>query len=290
MRKKIGTIIVRFVVLTLGALMAAVGLELFLIPNKLIDGGIVGISILASYLSNYPLGLFIVGLNIPFIILGHFRIGKTFTFSTIYAVSALAFFTTKFIPVPAFTEDLLLVTIFGGIMLGAGVGLILRSEGSLDGTEVIALLLSPRISISVGEIVMIINFFILGSSGFVFGWENAMYSLITYFVAFKTIDLVMGGIDESKSIMIMSEKSSEISEAIVHQLGKGVTHFYAKGGFSETDKEVLYCVVSRLELSKLKSIVHEYDPEAFMTIEVVQDVHGGRFNKRAILAEQSQNH
>jgi uncharacterized membrane-anchored protein YitT (DUF2179 family) len=108
-------------------------------------------------------------------------------------------------------------------------------------------------------------------------------------VAFKTIDLVMGGIDESKSIMIMSDKTSEISEAIVHQLGKGVTHFYAKGGYSETDKEVLYCVVSRLELSKLRSIVFQYDPEAFMTIEVVQDVHGGRFNRKAILAKQAQN-
>jgi Uncharacterized conserved protein len=290
MKKKIGNIISRFVVLTLGALLAAVGLELFLIPNKLIDGGIVGISILTSYLSNIPLGVFIVGLNLPFIILGYFRIGKTFTISTVYAVAVLSFFTTQLTPVPAFTEDLLLVTIFGGILLGAGVGLILRSEGSLDGTEIIALLLSPKLSISVGEVVMIFNLFILGSSGFVFGWENAMYSLIAYFVAFKTIDLVMGGIDESKSVLIMSEKTSEISEAIVHQLGKGVTHFYAKGGYSETDKEVLYCVVSRLELSKLKSIVNEYDPEAFMTIEVVQDVHGGRFNKRAILAGQSQNH
>lgn len=290
MKKKIEIIVLRFVVLTLGALMAAVGLELFLIPNKLIDGGIVGISILASYLSNILLGVFIVGLNLPFIILGYFRIGKTFTISTVYAVSVLSLFTTKLTPVPAFTEDLLLVTIFGGIMLGTGVGLILRSEGSLDGTEVIALLISPKLSISVGEIVMIFNIFILGSSGFVFGWENAMYSLIAYFVAFKTIDLVMGGIDESKSVMIMSDKTSEISEAIVHRLGKGVTHFYAKGGFSETDKEVLYCVVSRLELSKLKSIVNQYDPEAFMTIEVVQDVHGGRFNKRAILAEQSRNH
>ncbi|MDD3365360.1 MAG: YitT family protein, partial [Syntrophomonas sp.] len=264
------------------SIITAVGLELFLIPNQLIDGGIIGISILSSYLTNYPLAYYIIGLNVPFLILGYFQIGKTFTLSTLYAVCLLSYFTTQLHPVPAFTQDLLLVAVFGGIIIGTGVGLILRYGGSLDGTEIVALIIGPKFGTSVGEVVMVFNIFILGVAGFVFGWENAMYSMIAYFVAYKAIDLVLGGLDESKSVMIMSEKSAEISEAILHRLGRGVTHFYAKGGYTEEDKEVLYCVVTRLEVSKLKSIVFDSDPDAFMTIEVVQDVHGGRFKKKAI--------
>ena len=280
--KQIFRLVKKLVLLTAGALIAAVGLELFLIPNQLIDGGIIGISILASYLSNYPLAYYIVGLNIPFVIIGYFQIGKTFTLSTLYSVCLLSFFTTQLHPVPAFTEDLLLVAVFGGITLGIGVGLILRSGGSLDGTEIVALIIGPKLAASVGEVVMVFNVFILGSAGFIFGWRNAMYSIIAYFIAYKTIDLVLGGLEESKSVMIMSEKSAEISEAILHRLGRGVTHFYAKGGYTEEDKEVLYCVVTRLELSKLKTIVFDADPDAFMTINIVNDVHGGRFNKKAI--------
>jgi uncharacterized membrane-anchored protein YitT (DUF2179 family) len=280
--KQIFRYIMRIFFLTLGALIAATGLELFLIPNKLIDGGIIGISILFSYVSGLPLAYFMIGLNLPFLILGYSHIGKTFTFSTLYSVCALSFFTTLLTPVPAFTKDLLLVAVFGGVVLGVGVGLILRVGGSLDGTEIIALIISPKLSISIGEVIMVFNIFILGSAGFIFGWENAMYSIIAYFVAYKTIDLVMGGLEESKSVIIISDKSVEISEAILNRLGRGVTHFYAKGGYTEEEKEVLFCVVSRLELAKLKTIVFDFDPQAFMTVEVLQDVHGGRFDKKAI--------
>lgn len=280
--KQILRLFKKIFLLTSGALIAAVGLELFLIPNKLIDGGIIGISILVSYLSNYPLAIFIIGLNIPFLVIGYFQIGKTFTIATLYSVCLLSFFTTQLHPVPAFTEDLLLVTVFGGILVGIGVGLILRSGGSLDGTEIVALIIGPKLGASVGEVVMVFNVFILGSAGFIFGWENAMYSIIAYFIAHKAIDLVLNGLEESKSVMIMSEKSAEISEAILHRLGRGVTHLYAKGGYTEEDKEVLYCVVTRLELSKLKTIVFDADPDAFMTINIVNDVHGGRFDKKAI--------
>ncbi len=280
--KQLIRLIIRVVFLTLGSLITAAGLELFLIPNQLIDGGIIGISILASYLSNHPLAYFIIGLNIPFLILGYFHIGKTFTLSTLYSVCLLSYFTAQLHPVPAFTEDLLLVAVFGGIIVGIGVGLVLRFGGSFDGTEIVALIIGPKLAASVGEVVMVFNVFILGSAGFIFGWENAMYSIIAYFIAYKTIDLVLSGLEESKSVMIISEKSDEISAAIMNRLGRGVTHFYAKGGYTETDKEVLYCVVTRLELSKLKMMVFDLDPEAFMTIEVIQDVHGGRFKKKAI--------
>jgi len=281
-RKQIFRFIMRILFLTLGALIAATGLELFLIPNKLIDGGIIGISILSSYVSGLPLAYFMIGLNLPFLVLGYSHIGKTFTLSTLYSVCALSFFTTILTPVPAFTRDLLLVAVFGGLVLGVGVGLILRVGGSLDGTEIIALIISPKLSVSIGEVIMVFNIFILGSAGFIFGWENAMYSIIAYYVAYKTIDLVMGGLEESKSVIIISDQSVEISNAIMNRLGRGVTHFYAKGGYTEEEKEVLFCVVSRLELAKLKTIVFDFDPQAFMTVEILQDVHGGRFDKKAI--------
>ncbi len=268
--------------MTLGSFITAVGLELFLIPNKLIDGGIIGVSIISSYLTEVPLAFFIILLNIPFLILGYLHIGRTFALSTLYAVSTLALFTTTLHQFPVFTHDKLLVTVFGGIILGMGVGLILRYGGSLDGTEILALLFSHRFTFSVGEVVMFLNVFILGCAGFVYGWENAMYSLIAYFIAYKTIDLVIEGLDESRSVMIISSRSQEISEAILHRLGRGVTHFYAKGGYTQEDKEVLYCVVTRLEISKLRDIVHDFDPQAFLAIEEVHEVQGGRFKKRAI--------
>lgn len=272
----------RAVLLTVGSAITASGLQLFLIPNQMIDGGVIGISILASYLSHYPLAYFIIGINTPFLLLGYYHIGKTFTFSTLYSVCMLSLFTIKMKTMSAFTDDMLLVAVFGGIIVGMGVGIILRYGGSLDGTEIIGIIIGPKLAASVGEIVMIFNIFIMGSAGFIFGWSNAMYSIIAYFIAYKTIDLIMGGLEESKAVLIMSDKSEEISEAILHRLGRGVTHFYAKGGYTETDKEVLYCVVTRLELSKLKTIVFDKDPYAFMTIEYVQDVHGGRFNKKTI--------
>ncbi|GAB6157742.1 YitT family protein [Desulfotomaculum varum] len=286
-RKQCYKLCKRVFFLTLGALITAVGLELFIIPNKLVDGGIIGISIMASYLTKLPLAIFIVGLNIPFLVLGYMHIGKTFALSTLFSVSALAYFTTVLHSFPAFTKDILLGTVFGGIVLGIGVGLILRYGGSLDGTEITALIISPRFCFSVGEVVMFFNIFILGSAGFVYGWENAMYSLIAYFIAYKTIDLVLEGFDESKSVMIISDRSQEISEAILHRLGRGVTHFYAKGGYTQEDKEVLYTVVTRLEIAKLRSIVYDFDPEAFLAIEEVHDVQGGRFKKKAIHGKQT---
>lgn len=281
-KKNIMRFLKRALFLTIGALITAVGLELFLIPNKLVDGGIIGVSIMASHLTKFSLAFYIVVLNLPFLVLGYLHIGKTFAISTLYAVSALAYFTTILHPVPGFTNDLLLATVFGGIVLGIGVGLILRYGGSLDGTEITALILGPKLAFSVGEVVMFFNIFILGSSGFIFGWDRAMYSLITYFIAYKTIDIVIEGLNESKSVMIISENSDQISEAILHRLGRGVTHFYAKGGYTQDDKEVLYCVVTRLEIAKLKNIVLEIDDAAFIAIEEVHDVQGGRFRKKAI--------
>ncbi|ABZ84228.1 conserved hypothetical protein, uncharacterized bcr, yitt family [Heliomicrobium modesticaldum Ice1] len=235
-----GKTLKRGVFLTLGALLVAVALEVFLVPNHIIDGGVVGVSIISSYLFPLPLSAFLLILNIPFLIFGYKQIGKTFTISTLYSVSVLALGVHFIHGSPTVTSDFLLAAVFGGIILGLGVGLILRYNGSLDGTEILAIILTRRLPFSVGEIIMFFNIFILGSAGFVFGWDKAMYSLIAYFIAFKTIDLVLEGLDESKAVTIISNNAQDIAEAIMARLGRGVTYLYGKGGFSGEEKEILY--------------------------------------------------
>lgn len=272
----------RFFWLIVGASITAIGLEIFLVPNHIIDGGIVGISIIVSYVTNAPLGLFLFALNQPFLYLGYKYIGKTFVICTFLGLIALSIFVTLLHPVPELTKDLFLAAIFGGIFVGTGVGIIIKTGGSLDGTEIVAILVNRKYGFSIGEVVMFFNIFILSSAGLVFGWDRAMYSLIAYFVAYKIIDMVIEGLDESKSIIIISNKSNEISKTIIARLGRGVTHIYGKGGYLEEDKEILYCIVSRLELAKIKSIIQEIDDSAFIAIENVHEVLGGRFQKKAI--------
>lgn len=272
----------RFSFITLGAILMAVALELFLVPNKLLDGGIVGISIMASHLLKLPLGLFIFLLNIPFFYLGYKQIGKTFALSTLYAITILSIGTTLLHPVPPFVDEKFLVTIFGGVILGLGVGLVIRYGGSLDGTEILAILISNKSPFSVGEIVMVINFFIYVAAGFIFTWESAMYSVIAYFIAFKTIDIVQQGLDESKSVWIISDQYEEIGDAINDRLGRGVTYLSGEGAYTGEDKKVIFCVITRLEEFKLKDIVNHYDESAFVAIGNVSEVKGGRFKKRDI--------
>lgn len=273
---------IKYLFLFIGSILAAVGLEIFLIPNNIIDGGVVGISIMLSYLSHYPLGLFVFCLNIPFLILGYNHIGKTFVISTLFSISSLSIWVTFLRPIPGLTEDLLLAAVFGGITLGIGVGLIIRYGGSLDGTEIIAIILDKKTGFSVGEIVMFFNLFILSSAGLVFGWDKAMYSLIAYFIAFKMIDITIEGLDETKSVMIISEDSEVIAEKVMARLGRGVTILSGKGGYSGEERNVLYLVITRLEIVKLKVIIDEIDPNAFVTISGVHEVMGGRVKKRAI--------
>jgi uncharacterized membrane-anchored protein YitT (DUF2179 family) len=266
----------------IGASLVAVGLEIFLVPNKIIDGGIVGISIIISYLSGIPLGIFLLLLNLPFLFLGYKQIGKTFAFSTLYAVVIMATGTYLLHPVPPITIDPLLAAVFGGIILGIGVGIVIRFGGSLDGTEIVAILLNKKTPFSVGEIVMFFNIFILASAGFVFGWDRAMYSLIAYFIAFKMIDIAIEGFDESKSVWIISDKSQDIGDALLSRLGRGVTYLHGEGGFTGGQKRVIFCVITRIEEAKLKSIVEELDPIAFLAIGNIHDVKGGRFKKKDI--------
>lgn len=271
----------RIIFMIIGSILVSIGLETFLIPNNIIDGGMTGISIMSSHLTKIPLGVFTFIFNLPFVIIGYKQIGKTFALSTVFSVICLSVGVTLLHPVPGVTHDILLATIFGGIIMGVGVGLIIRNGGSLDGTEIIAIILEKRTIFSIGEIVMFFNLFILGSSGFLFGWDRAMYSLIAYFIAFKTIDITVEGLDESKAVIIVSEKHKDISEAIMDRLGRGITLLEAKGAYSGSKTNVIYVVLSRLEVAKLKKIVHGFDKDALITISSVEGT-GKKYTKKAI--------
>ncbi|AEN88103.1 YitT family protein [Priestia aryabhattai] len=275
-------IVKRMLFILVGALLMAVGLEFFLVPNEVIDGGIVGISIILSHLTDVQIGFYIFVLNLPFFFIGYKQIGKTFALSTLLGVIILSIATSIFHDLPVLTDDPLLATVFGGIVLGVGVGIVIRYGGSLDGTEILAILFNKRTPFSVGETIMFFNLFILGSAGFVFGWDRAMYSLMAYFIAFKTIDIVIQGLDESKSAWIISEQYEQIGEAILARLGRGVTYLNGEGAYTGDDKKVIFCVITRLEEAKLKAIIDEIDPSAFFAVAAIAEVRGGRFKKRDI--------
>lgn len=272
----------RALLIFVGAALVSVGLEIFLVPNRIIDGGIVGISIITSHLSAMPVSIFLLLYNLPFLFIGYKQIGKTFALSTLYAVILMSAGTWLLHPVQPLTLDPLLASVFGGIILGIGVGMVIRSGGSLDGTEILAILFSKKTPFSVGEVVMFFNLFILSSAGFVFGWDRAMYSLIAYYIAFKMIDITIEGFDESKSVWIISENSREIGDTIISRLGRGVTYLQGEGGFTGGNKRVIFCVINRLEEAKLKSIVEELDKTAFLAVGNIHDVKGGRFKKKDI--------
>lgn len=284
MHKKtaLSTKIRRTLMMFIGSILAAAGLEIFLVPNQIIDGGVVGISIMASYITGISLSVYVVILNLPFLYLGYKQIGKTFAISTLFSILSLSYWLSVFRPIPGLTSDLFLAAIFGGITLGIGVGLIIRYGGSLDGTEIIAILLDRRTGFSIGEIILVINLFILSSSGFLLGWDKAMYSLITYFVAFKMIDITIEGVDESKGVMIISDQYEEIASAIMDRLGRGVTILHGEGAYSGETKRIIYSVITRLEIAKMKAIVNEKDENAFVTVSEVHDVIGGMAKKKSI--------
>jgi uncharacterized membrane-anchored protein YitT (DUF2179 family) len=275
-------ILQRAIFIFIGAVLMATGLEIFLVPNSVIDGGITGISIMLAHIFGLPLGLFIFILNLPFFYLGYKQIGKTFALSTICGIIVLSFFTSLFYPIPAFTDDILLATIFGGMILGVGVGLVIRYGGALDGTEILAIVVNKKLPFSVGEIVMFMNIFILGAAGFVFSWDRAMYSILAYVIAAKTIDTVVDGLEQSKSVWVISEKNREIGEAILSRLGRGVTYLEGEGAYSGDNTKVVFCVITRLEESKLISVIDDIDPTAFLAIADIAEVRGGRFKKKAI--------
>ena len=275
-------VILRTIAITIGAILMATGLEIFLVPNHVIDGGITGISIMLAHITHWKLGIFIFILNLPFVYMGYKQMGKTFAISTVYGIIVLSIFVSFFHPIPAFTDDILLATVFGGMILGMGVGIVIRNGGALDGTEILALVITKKVPFSVGQIIMIINIFILGAAGFVFSWDRAMYSLLAYVIASKAIDTVVAGLEESKSVWIISDEAEEIGNAINARLGRGVTYIKGQGAFTGDSKKVIFSIITRLEESKLTTIVEDIDPTAFLAIGDISEVRGGRFKKRDI--------
>lgn len=274
--------LIRLIFLTIGPLIAAVGLEGFLIPNSMIDGGIIGISIMASYVTKLNLGMFIVVLNIPFWFLALKKMGGMFVFQTAYATAMLSL-GVNLVRNHHATDDLLLATIYGGIILGIGVGLVLRNSAAMDGTEILSIRISKKLGFSVGEIIMFFNIFIYSAAGFLYGINRAMYSILAYFITYKVIDIVVEGLTEAKSVNIVSDKSKEIGDSLIKNLDIGVTYIKAKGGYSGVQKDITYCVVSRLELSQLKQLVRAIDPKAFISVVDVHEVEGTRIRDNGLI-------
>ncbi|ANS76331.1 hypothetical protein AWM70_18585 [Paenibacillus yonginensis] len=281
-RRSLANILGRCLSIIIGGVIYAVALELFLVPNRITDGGITGIAVIAAHLSGWSLGLFLFLLNLPFLLIGYRQIGKTFALSTLLGISVMSVVTVLLHHVDGVVQDTLLAFVFGGILLGLGSGIAIRFGGSLDGTEIIAILLAKKLPFSVGEIIMFFNLFILGSTGFVFNWNSALFSILAYYIASKAIDITVDGLNESKSVWIISDRIQDIGDAILSRLGRGVTYLSGEGGFSGDPKRVIFCVITRLEEAKLKEIVNHFDENAFLAVGNIHDVKGGRFKKRDI--------
>ena len=265
--------IVNFIILTIGTIISAVALELFLIPNTILDGGITGISIIIYKLTNIPLSVLVLLLNIPFFYIGYKNLGKRFLIRAIYSMIVFSLFLSFFEIFMPFTEEMLLATVFGGALLGLGVGLIIKCGGCTDGTESVAMVISKKTDLSVGQIVLVFNLIVYSIAGFIFGFDRAMYSLLTYVITFKVIDFVSEGLEQAKAAMIITDKGTTISKEIYKRLGRTTTTIKAKGLISG-EKEIMYCVLTRIEIFELKHIIDDMDSSAFVTITDVSDIIG----------------
>ncbi|CAH0994022.1 hypothetical protein EMA8858_00129 [Emticicia aquatica] len=273
------------ILISLGIASAAFGLESFLLPSKFIDGGATGISLLITELTSFPLWGLLIVINIPFVILAYNILGKEFAIKTAAAISLLAICiaTVHFQEV---THDKLLVAVFGGFFLGAGIGLSVRGGAVIDGTEVLAIFLSRKLGTTLGDIIIGINVIIFSAAAYFLSVESALYSMITYLVASKTLDFFIEGIEEYTGVTIISPHSDEIRQMIIDTIGRGVTVYSGKRGFGrggETKEiDIVYTVITRLELNKLKTEIEKIDPNSFVVMSSVKDTKGGMIKKRPL--------
>lgn len=272
--------------ITLGVTAAAFGLKSFLLPSHFLDGGVMGISLLIHNQTDFDLSYLVVIINIPFIVIAYTQVSKGFALKTLIAIALLAVL-LAFVPFPFITSDKLLISFFGGFFLGLGIGLSIRGGSVIDGTEVLAIYTSRKTVLTVGDIILILNIGIFSVAAYLISIETALYAILTYLVASKTVDFVVHGIEEYISVMIVSEKSEEIKNAITKNMGRGVTVLQGKGGFGkrghqEEDYDVIFSVITRLELQKLKTEVAKIDENAFMVENSVSDIKGGMIKKRPL--------
>jgi uncharacterized membrane-anchored protein YitT (DUF2179 family) len=286
LRKSIRRSIKEILLLLLGILSAGFGLKGFLLPNNLIDGGVMGISLLTNEKTGFSLSALIILINIPFIFLGWQQIGKIFSIKSIVAISLLALVVAVF-PYPDVTHDKLLVAVFGGFFIGAGIGLCIRGGGVIDGTEVLAIFLNRKSSLSVGDFILLFNLVIFSAAAWLLSVEMALYSILTYLAASKTVDFILEGIEEFTGVTIISPHSDEITDFIKYKMGRGLTIYSGKRGFGksgENDKatNIIFTVVTRLEISRLTNEVEKIDPNAFIVMQSIKDTRGGMVKKRPL--------
>lgn len=281
--KKIINYSIHLLWMAIGAFLAALAIRMFLIPNELIDGGVIGVSLILARIYEGYLSTFLLVLNIPFIYLAYKHIRRSFVIYMLGAILLFAFFLSLLQSLPSFDSDPLEAIVIGGAILGAGAGLIIRNGGCTDGTEILAILINRKQGFTVGQVILVINFFIFATYGWLFqDWHIALRSLMTYIVAFKMMDVVIAGFEELKSVLIMCSKPKELSKIITHELGLGLTFLKGKGGYSGEDREILFLIVKRLDLSELKEIVLREDPGAFMAIENLHEVAYGNTAQLAL--------
>ncbi len=270
----------------IGVLSAGFGLKGFLIPNGFIDGGITGVSLLIHIESDIPLALLIVLINLPFILLGWQQISRTFSIKSIIAISLLAFIVAV-LPYPVVTNDKLLIAVFGGFFLGAGIGLTIRGGGVIDGTEILAIFFNRKSSLSVGDFILLFNLVIFSVAAYLLSVEIALYSILIYLAASKTVDFILEGIEEFTGITIISSRSREIADMIKQKLGRGLTIYSGKKGFGKSGEtyhstEIIFTVITRLEISRLNSEIEKIDPNAFVVMQSIKDTRGGMVKKRPL--------
>ena len=272
-----------YLLIMIGAMLAAYSLDTFLIPNTILDGGVTGISMIISKIFNIPLSILVLVINIPFVYIGYRHLGKNFLFRTLFAMVVFSFYLNLFSGLNEVTDEILLATVFGGVLLGIGVGIIIRFGGCVDGSESVALVISKKTSLSVGQVVMIFNFIIYSVAAINFGIDRALYSLLTYFITFKVIDFVSEGLEQAKAALIVTEKGTDMASEIYKRLGRTVTRINGKGLLSG-EKEIMYCVLTRIEVFELKRIAEDMDESAFISILEVSDIIGEHIksNKKSL--------
>ena len=263
------------ILILLGILSAAFGLKGFLLSSHFIDGGVTGVSMLLSNVLGWPLSLLIPVINVPFIVIAYRQIGRVFAVRSVLAIAGLSL-CLAFVKFPDVTPDKLLTAVFGGFFIGGGIGLAIRGGAVLDGTEIAALLISKGSHLlKVGDVILILNVVIFSLAAFFLGIDSALYSMLTYFAASKTVDFLIHGVEEHTAIIIVSERSEPIRQGIIQRLQRGVTVFKGKGGLTNQDQDILYCVVTRLEIGRVKSVVQDFDEGAFMVVHGLADAEGG---------------
>lgn len=270
------------VLIALGILSAGMGIKGFLLSSHFIDGGVTGVSMLLATVLGYPLAILIPLINLPFIALGYRQIGWMFALKSTLAIAGLSV-CLAFVNYPDVTPDKLLTAVFGGFFIGAGIGLAIRGGAVLDGTEIAALLVSRNSHLfKVGDVILVLNIFIFSAAAFFLGIDSALYSVLTYIAASKTIDFLIHGIEEYTAVIIMSEKNDEIREAIVRVLSRGVTIYHGRGGKTGKPMHILYCVVTRLEIGRVRNVATEIDEAAFIVVHPLADATGGIIKKTAL--------